>query len=333
MRVLLVGIGSMGRRRLRNLAVLGESDVVAFDPVEARREQAAREHGVEVVGELTPELLAGVDAMIISTPPQWHDPYIALAIENRIPAFIEASVLSEGLPDLAAAASDAGVLLCPSCTMRFHPAIRVIADLVRSSRLGRVTTWTYYMGQYLPDWHPWEDIRSFYVGMRDTSATREMVPFELTWLLDIVGRPSRVAGLLGSTIDMGVDIDDTYLVALSGDGWMGALTVDVVARHALRQLVMNLERGQIRWRWDTGVVEVFDADTGEWEHVEVADDTVAAEGYNPNITERMYIDEMAAYLAAVRGEQAFPNTMADDIAVLAVRDRIESIGREGAGES
>lgn len=333
MRILLVGIGSMGRRRLRNLAALGESDVVAFDPLEERREQAAREQGTQVVSEIGPELLSEIDAMVISTPPQWHDPYIAMAIENRIPAFIEASVLSEGLPALEAAAREAGVLICPSCTMRFHPAIRVIADLARSSRFGRVTTWTYYMGQYLPDWHPWEDIRSFYVGKRETSATREMVPFELTWLLDIVGRPKRVAGLLGSTLDMGVDIDDTYVVALAGDGWMGALTVDVVARHALRQLVMNLEHGQIRWRWDTGVVDVFDAGTGEWEHVSVADDTVAAAGYNPNITERMYIDEMAAYLAAVRGEQAFPNTMADDIAVLAVRDRIEGIGRERTGES
>lgn len=326
MRILLVGIGSMGRRRLRNLGALGEADVVAFDPLEERREQAARDHGVETTADLAPELLAGVDAMIISTPPQWHDPYIAMAIENRIPAFIEASVLSEGLPALDAAAREAGVLLCPSCTMRFHPAIKVISDLARSARFGRVTTWTYYMGQYLPDWHPWEDIRSFYVGKRETSATREMVPFELTWLLDIVGTPTRVTGLLGSTIDMGVDIDDTYLVALAGDGWMGALTVDVVARHALRQLVMNLERGQIRWRWDTGIVEVFAVESGEWERVTIADDTVAAAGYNPNITERMYIDEMAAFLAAVRGEQAFPNTMADDIAVLGVRDAIEVRG-------
>ncbi len=324
MRILQIGLGSMGKRRLRNLAALGVTDVVAFDPREDRRDDAAATYGVATAAELTRELLAGRDAVVISTPPDFHTPYIELAIRERKPAFVEASVLMDSLPEVERTARDAGVAICPSCTLRFHPSVRAIRDVVTSGRFGKITSFDYYMGQYLPDWHPWEDIRKFYVGKRETSASREMVPFELTWLVDVVGWPREVVGLLGATLDMGVDIDDTYAIALRGDGWIGSLTVDVVARYALRRLVLNLERAQVQWSWDEKTVRVYDAETQEWSEIrEPEDEAAAASGYNPNIIEQMYIDEMAAFLAAAAGEAEFPNTLADDIAVLRILEAVE----------
>ena len=324
MRILQIGLGSMGKRRLRNLTALGETDIIAFDLREDRRAFAEQEYGIRTVGELTDELLDEREAYVISTPPDHHASYIRHAVDRRRPAFVEASVLSAGLPELDDAARAAGVTICPSCTLRFHPSVRAIRDLVTSGRYGKVTSFDYYMGQYLPDWHPWEDIRTFYAGRRKTSASREMVPFELTWLVDIIGWPSEVVGLLGSTLDMGVDIDDTYAVALRGDGWIGSLTVDVVARYALRRLVLNLEGAQVQWSWDEKVVRVYDAATKEWSEIrEPEGEAAAAAGYNANIIEQMYIDEMAAFLAAARGGKPFPTTLADDIAVLRILEAVE----------
>ena len=55
-----------------------------------------------------------------------------------------------------------------------------------------------------------------------------MVPFELTWLLDITGMPTGVCGYYGKTIEMGVDIDDSYSFALRFPDLVGAVTCDVV---------------------------------------------------------------------------------------------------------
>ena len=38
----------------------------------------------------------------------------------------------------------------------------------------------YHSGQYLPDWHPWESYKDFYVSNPATGARREIVPFELS---------------------------------------------------------------------------------------------------------------------------------------------------------
>jgi hypothetical protein len=178
------------------------------------------------------------------------------------------------------------------------------------------------MGQYLPDWHPWEDIRTFYAGKRETAGSREMVPFELTWLLDIVGRPKEVFGFFGMTHDMGVDIDDTYGMTMRSDSWIGCIMVDVVARYALRRLVLNLEQAQIQWLWEEKVVNLFDSNKKAWVRF-YEPEGKAAIGYNTNIIEEMYIDEMRSYLDAVKGLAPFPNTLADDIAMLSILESVE----------
>ena len=43
LRVLQVGLGSMGKRRIRNLQELGIKDIIGFDPKEERRKEAQRE--------------------------------------------------------------------------------------------------------------------------------------------------------------------------------------------------------------------------------------------------------------------------------------------------
>ena len=68
MKVLQIGLGSMGKRRVRNMAALGETDVIGFDLREDRRAEAAEKYGITTVGELTPELLADREVWVISTP-------------------------------------------------------------------------------------------------------------------------------------------------------------------------------------------------------------------------------------------------------------------------
>lgn len=316
MRFLVVGLGSMGKRRIRCLDRLGHEDVVGYDLDGDRRTDAAAEYGVETVADLDSIDFSALDAIVVSTPPFAHNEYIDLAIDKGVPAFVEASVVREGLPALADRATEAGVRVAPSCTMRYHPAVKDITAIVSDGTYGDVTTFSYHMGQYLPDWHPWEDVEDFYVSREDTAATREMVPFELTWLVEVVGYPTAIGGQIGSTCaDIGTDIDDAYALSLAFDSGYGTLMVDVVARHATRRLVVNLERGQIVWSWDDDTVEVYDADGDRWiEYHQPAGET--QKGYNQNIIEDMYVDELAAFVDELRGEGTYPHTLEDDVRVL-----------------
>ena len=323
MKALTIGLGSMGKRRIRCLKALKQEDILGYDPREDRRQEAERLYQVKTTGKLDAETLGSTDVMIISTPPDKHNQYLKLAVENKKSAFVEASVILEGLKELDSQARKQKTLIAPSCTLKFHPAIKDIKSIVDGGKYGKVTNFTFHSGQYLPDWHPWESVRDFYVGNKETGGCREIIPFELTWLIDIVGLPKKIHGMYGRTMDVGADIDDTYLISMDFGGAFGSMTVDVVSRYALRSLILNMERGQILWRWDESVVRLYDAANQRWISYTYPQAQAAA-GYNQNIAEKMYIDELSAFLQAAEGKGKFPNTLDEDIKILELLHKLES---------
>jgi len=322
MNTLIIGLGSMGKRRIRCLKSLGYEGIVGYDLREDRRKEVKEKYAVRAIGSLDSTTLNSIDAIIISTPPDKHNQYIKLAIEYQRPAFVEASVVLKGLKELNDLARKQGILIAPSCTLKFHPAVRDIKDIVKSGKYGKITSFTYHSGQYLPDWHPWENVSDFYAGNKETGGCREIIPFELTWMTDIVGFPEKISGFYGKTMDVGADIDDTYVIAMDFGNSYGSMTVDVVSRYALRNLILNMEYGQIFWRWDENNVRLYDARSRQWMSRPLPEGQ-AAEGYNTNITENMYVEETKTFLDTVNGGGKFPNSLDEDIRILELLHDIE----------
>ena len=322
MKFLIVGLGSMGKRRIRCLKSLGYEDIVGYDVRKDRREESIKKYGIEVVDDLKKLDLSSIDTIIVSTPPDRHNEYIKLAIDDKIPAFVEASVILEGLEELNELAKKNNVFIAPSCTMKFHPAIKEIKNIVQSEIYGKVTNFSYHTGQYLPDWHPWEDVKDYYVSKKETGGCREIVPFELTWMVDIFGFPEDLCGYYGKTMDVGADIDDTYVISLKFKESYGCMVVDVVSRYAIRSLILNLEYGQIMWRWDENVVKLYDAINERWIHYYLPEGK-SVEGYNKNIIEDMYIEELKTFIDSISGKCKFPNTLDEDIKVLKLLYKFE----------
>lgn len=319
---LIIGLGSMGKRRIRNLQQLRAGEILGFDLREDRRKTAEENYNIKTFGSFQEAWRENPDVFIISTPPNKHNEYIKLAIENRKPAFVEASVLLGGLGELNNAAKEKNVLIIPSCTLRFHPAIKMIKKIVKSGRYGKITNFSYFSGQYLPDWHPWEQVTDFYVGKKETGGAREMVPFELTWIVDLFGFPKDIAGFYGKTMDVGADIDDTYVISMDFGKVFGNVVIDVVSRYAIESLILNMEKCQILWRWDENFLKLYDAFSKKWQNYYFQKGR-AAEGYNKNIIEDMYVEEMKEFIKAVEGKGKFSNSLDDDIKVLKLLNKIE----------
>lgn len=161
MKFLIIGLGSMGKRRIRNLQYLKAGEILGFDKNEERRKEAESKYGIKTFRDFKETIGDKSDAFIISTPPDIHNEYIKLAIENKKPAFVEASVILEGLDELNNFAKEENVFIAPSCTFKFHPAIKKIKEIVDKGDYGKITNFTYYLGQYLPDWHPHEKHKEF----------------------------------------------------------------------------------------------------------------------------------------------------------------------------
>lgn len=316
MRFLVVGLGSMGKRRIRNLLHLGEREIAGYDPRNDRRDETSSRYTVTTFSDVD-EAFEDFrpDAVIVSTPPDLHVRYGQMSLARGRHFFAEASVVADGMDELIALSrSRPGLVAAPSCTMRYHPSVRRTKQAMEIREVGDPKVFTYHFGQWLPDWHPWEDYRTFYASQRDTGACREIVPFELSWLTWVFGPIERVAGMRGKLTRLETEIDDAYQVLLHfASGLLGHLLVDVIARAPVRSFRLCGDEGTVEWQATERTLRVYTSQRGSWETAEEPR-RVQEPGYVYG--EDMYIDEMRDFVAACRGERAWSYTLAEDKAVL-----------------
>ena len=315
MRFLVVGLGSMGKRRIRNLQYLRAGEILGFDLRTDRREEAEKKYGIKTFGDFEKAMGENPDALVISTPPNLHMKYAIIAAQRNKHFFTEASVVDEGMDKLIKICRGKKIVAAPSCTMRFHPSIKLLKNLIDKGIIGKILTFTYHSGQYLPDWHPWEDYRKFYVSRKATGAAREIVSFELVWLTWVLGDIGAVSCFKGKLTKLEADIDDAYqLIMKFKSGVLGHMLVDVISRVPYRTCKFFSEEGIIVWEWGEKT-RVYTAKTKSWkEYVEKRGTVV--KGYSDKIKEEPYIEEMRNFIDAIKGKKKYPYTFEEDRRIL-----------------
>ena len=305
MKVLQVGLGSMGKRRIRCLRALGERDIIAYDTREDRRAEAVERYGVRIVERFEDGLNAGVETVIVSTPPDAHYPFVKEALDAGKHCFSEANIESEGAEELAMLAANRSVIAAPSATLRFHPLYQHLRRLVIDERvLGKPLLLDFHMGHYLPDWHPWEGL-DFYAGRKATGACREMVPFEFQWMWWIFGPVESVQCAYGKQLDLAVDVDDAYAIIVRfTSGLLATVLIEVVARSPVRDGRLLSQSGSITWEFYANRLRYYDGASRRWREYDAT-----AKGFD---IEDMYVGETEAFLKACRGEALWTHSYADD---------------------
>ena len=330
MKAVVIGLGSMGKRRIRCLQALGVTSIVGFDKRADRCAESTEKYGVPTFQDIDQAWAAGTPTLaIISLPPDLHARYMRYCLEKGVPFFVEASVISDELAEIDAEAKKKSILAAPSATMTFNAGVRRIKEIVDSNGLGKISNILYHSGQYLPDWHPYESVADFYVSNPATGGAREILPFELTWITHVFGLPKRVAGHVRKTIEIkGAEkIDDTYNCMLDFGSFLSVITIDVVSRCGVRRLLINGSDAQLIWEWQTSNIRIYDPKTKEW-ITEEYNSGAAASGYTTKIGEAMYIEEIRAFLAGVKGDGIYHNTLTQDIKVLSIMEKLERSERE-----
>lgn len=318
MKALVVGLGSMGKRRVRNLLALGLSpeSISGFDLRADRRAEAHDKYKIRTFENYAQALKeSGAEAVIISLPPDLHTQIALEAVKAGKSTFTEASLIDRGMLELRELGKKNGVITFPSCTMRFFLGPKTVHQIVHSGRIGKPLFWQYQSGQYLPDWHPWESIKDFYVGKRETGGCREIVPFELEWLIHTFGQVAEVDGRNHKLTDMGVDIDDVYMLQVKHEsGILGQLIVDVLSRVALRVFRVTGTEGSLEWDATRQLVRVYTVAKKEWEEISLNLGTVEKQYLNP---EEPYIEEMGLFLRCVKEKREPEYSIPEDLKILA----------------
>lgn len=325
MKFLVIGLGSMGKRRVRNLQRHGELDIIGFDVRKERAEEAARLYSIKTFTDFKSAAKEQPDVLVISCPPDKHLEYAHYAAEQGLHFFTEVNTENPTkLAELIRKLEGKKLVAAPSCTMRYHPCATAIKKLIESNKMGKPMLLTYHSGENLEDWHPWEKVTDYYVGKKETGGGRDQIMFELEWIRWLLGDISSVRALATKLSKTKADIYDTYdLILETRSGVAANILVDVIQRPADRIFRLVCENGMIHWDWMSHAVRAYNVREGRWEEIP------ERPGYKGYLVEEMYEEEMKQFLKAVRGEEEYPITFENELKLLEIMYAAEESSETG----
>jgi len=310
-RFLVIGLGSMGKRRIRNLLKNGvkKENIYGYNPTLPRCRETEKKYGVKTSTHFTSAFKeCNPTAFIISAPPDKHAKYFLFALRRGIHFFVEHPTTQTGYQE--AKNDRSSTVKAPSCSWRFHDAMKLMKKTIQEGDIGKVLAFQYHMGQYLPHWHPWEDYRKVYFSKKSTGACREMFAFELGWLCYVMNiQPKSVFGLTEKLSDLPINADDLYSAVVSfSKNVKGNIVIEVLSKKPFRTLRVVGSEGVLQWEWLDNEIRVH-TKKAAWKKIAIKP---GRKEKNYNAAEEMYEEEIKAFLSAVCGSKKYPFSFSEN---------------------
>jgi len=262
MKFSLIGAGSIGRRHLKNLMLLGHEPVVVFDP-DSRLLASVREEfpsvGVTVSEEEAFSFPA--DAAIVCSPNHLHLSQSLRALRKGVHVFVEKPI-SHDLQEtekLIEEAAARGLAVLVACNLRFCGSLLLAKRLVDEGKIGRPLSARAFCGYYLPNWRPQRDYRQGYGAQKAKGGGIILDAIhEFDYLNWIMGDVDEVFCYAGKVSSLEIDVEDTadVLVKFSSGG-VGNLHLDYLQRTYRRTCEFIGEDGVVAWDYISGDVRHY----------------------------------------------------------------------------
>lgn len=310
MKFLIAGLGSIGRRHLKNLVALGEKEILLY-----RTHQSSLPDedlaGYPVETNFDAALDSGAEAVIVSNPTALHMQVAIPAAERGLHVLLEKPV-SNSLAEahtLQSVVTQSGARVLVGYQFRFHPGLIRLKALLDLGTAGKPVSVRAHWGEYLPGWHPWENYRQGYSARPELGGGVILtLSHPLDYLRFLFGEVQELWAFSGSNSDLDLAVEDTAEIGLRfTNGMLGSVHLDYVQRPPSHWIEVNGTGGTLHWDNSTGAVRVYQTDLNRWEQVD------APPGFERN---HLFLEQMRHFLAVARQDATPICTLEDGVKAL-----------------
>ena len=232
MKILFCGLGGIGQRHLRNLRQLlgDELQVIAYR-VRGQRlklrdnltiEEGAdleRDYQIRVHHDLAEALAEAPSAAFICNPNALHVPVALECVRANVPVFMEKPLAGDlqGIESLVFEVERRRLPFHVGYNFRFHPGLQRIKALLESGFFGRLLSARFEIGEYLPNWHRYEDYRQMYAARADQGGGVILSQIhEMDLIYWFFGLPRSIVTCGGQLSGLEIDVEDTASSIMRG---------------------------------------------------------------------------------------------------------------------
>jgi predicted dehydrogenase len=266
MKFLVIGLGSIGKRHIRNLIKLKikPRSIYGFDPREDRRKEAEKLGINSFYKNLNKIKFREFDGAFICSPTSFHIDQAIILAKQKINLFIEKPLDSslKNIAKLKLLEKKMKIKILITYPFRFSDHANTFKKLVIKKVVGKPIYFKGEFSEYLPDWHPYEKYNSFYMAKKKLGGGSIL---DQSHILDIAhylfGNFSSIINCFNSKIsNLKVKADDVADIVLkTKSGMHGTIHQDIFGRHHKKFMTVYCEKGNIDWNVYDCSVKVYNA--------------------------------------------------------------------------
>lgn len=247
-RILIAGVGSIGLRHLNNLLRLGVKDILLLRTQNGPVKEAPH---LPIFTKLEDALDQKPDAVLVSNPTSHHLEIALPAAEAGCHLFLEKplSHTFQHVDTLLSIVKQKGLIGMVGFDMHFDPGLQKVRQLLKDNTIGHVTSIQAQVGQYLPDWHPWEDYRKGVSARIETGGGVLLdLIHEIDYVAWLMGEAKEVMSMNGRISNLEIETEDTAAILIRFmNNAIGTINLDYIQRTLSRSCRIIGEEGTITW--------------------------------------------------------------------------------------
>ena len=140
-----------------------------------------------------------------------------------------------------------------------HPVILKAQSLIKQKAIGKIIFARAECGFYLPNWHPWEDYRKFYMAHKQQGGGVLLdTSHEINYLQRLFGKVKSIQGIVGKFSNLEITSDDLALSILKfKNNIVGHVHLDLLQFEKSRSFKIIGTNGVIEGSLSTNTIKIF----------------------------------------------------------------------------
>ena len=176
-----------------------------------------------------------------------------------------------------------------------HPLIMRTQELIKKNVIGKIIFARAECGLYLPNWHPWEDYRKFYMAHKNQGGGVLLdTSHEINYLQRLFGKVTNVQGIVGKFSDLEITSDDLALSIMNfkKNNVIAHVHLDLLQFERSRSFKIIGTGGTIEGCLSTNRLRIFNNNKKKW-----LDNKI---NYNFN---NIYLTQLRQFWSLIKGKK------------------------------
>jgi predicted dehydrogenase len=273
-RILIVGLGSIGKRHLRLARKLLPHSKIAV--LRHKIAFTTPEGADYIFSTFTEAIEFAPHLAVITNPSNFHISAAMPLAKNGVHLFIEKpfSATIIGAKELIDTCKKTNALLSTGYNLRFLLSLQKFKSLIDSEKIGDVWSVRSEVGQFLPNWRFESDYRqSVSAQLALGGGVLLELSHEIDYLRWIFGEVDWVQAVLGKQSDLEIDVEDTahlimgFVKKEKKNQLVATLNLDFIRHDTVRTCTAVGKSGSLRWNGLDGTVELWISGTKGWQEI------------------------------------------------------------------